>query len=154
MLSLNPTSTIPGMGALLALDVGDRRIGLALTDADRRVVMPHSVVHRSESGSELAWIQNLVEQHQVCALIVGLPLLASGVEGEQAHKTRWYADRLARQLGLPLAYWDERNSSTLAGRLLVDSGRLGKRNRQRLLDALAAQQMLEDFLAALGSHVG
>jgi putative Holliday junction resolvase len=151
--SLAPAPTprdagVPPEGALLALDVGDRRVGIAACDPGRLLVTPLPPLRRSAGEGELAELRRLVAEYVPAGLVVGLPLLPEGGEGGQARKTRRYAARLRAALGLPVAYVDERHSSALAGRALIESGRSGRRNRSRYLDSLAAAVILEDYLAA------
>jgi putative Holliday junction resolvase len=128
---------------LIALDIGDRWLGVAACDATRRWVTVLPVLRRSATGQEIAALATLIAERGVTGLVIGLPLLPGGTEGTQAARTRAYADRLQQALGLPVVFVDERHSS-----VLVERGPLGRSRRRQRLDSEAAAVILEDFLAS------
>lgn len=99
---------------LLALDVGDKRIGVAVSDATGMLVSPVETVHRKNSKLDVARICKLVEQSEAAAIVVGLPKNMDGTEGEQAAKVRSFAKKLMRETGLEVHFEDERLSSFTA----------------------------------------
>ena len=103
------------MTRLLGIDLGERRIGLALADGDGSPARPFATLRRGrDDDADLAALRTIVEAESIDGLVVGLPLEASGIEGPQAALTRaWAADMEAR-LGRPVSYRDERLSSHLA----------------------------------------
>ncbi len=103
------------MTRLLGLDLGERRIGLALADDDGSAARPHSTLRRGRylSADEAA-LRAIVEAETVDELVVGLPLDASGADGPQATLTRAWAGAIGERLGLPVSFRDERLSSHLA----------------------------------------
>jgi putative Holliday junction resolvase len=107
---------------------------------------------RASGAREIATLAQIAAERAVVGLVAGLPIRADGTEGDQAAKTRRYLARVSTALDLPAAFVDERFSSALAARTLVESGRGGKRNRRRFLDSLAAAVILEDYLAARGDR--
>lgn len=114
------------MTRLLGIDLGERRIGLALADDDGSAAWPHSTLRRGRTiDADAASIRAVVDAEGVDALVVGLPLEASGAEGAQATLTREWAESLGDRLGLPLTLRDERLSSHLA------ESRLGPMKRGR-----------------------
>ena len=131
------------VGRYLGLDVGARRIGIAVSDEMGIVASPVSYVVRG--GGELPAFHDLVRRYEPVKLVAGLPSGMSGHEGPQAKSVRIYADSLARQLGVELVYWDERLTTTIAEKQLIASGaRRDKRKEQ--IDALAAAIMLQSYL--------
>ena len=103
------------MTRLLGLDLGERRIGLALADSDGSAARPHATIRRGRTlEADAAAIRAVVEAESVDELVVGLPLEASGVEGPQATLTRTWAASLGARLGLPVTLRDERLSSHVA----------------------------------------
>jgi putative holliday junction resolvase len=103
------------MTRLLGIDLGERRIGLALADDDGSAARPHSTIRRGRDlEADAGAVRAVVEAEGVDALVVGLPLEASGVEGPQATLTRVWAESVGERLGLPLTFRDERLSSHLA----------------------------------------
>jgi len=114
------------MMRLLGLDLGERRIGLALADLDGSAARPHATLRRAKTlEADATAIRAVVEGERVDELVVGLPLEASGAEGPQAALTRAWAASLAERLGLPVTLRDERLSSHLA------EARLGPMKRGR-----------------------
>ncbi len=103
------------MSRLLGIDLGERRIGLALADDDGAPARPHATIRRgSDLDADAAALRAVIDAQAVDELIVGLPLEASGIEGTQATLTRDWADAIAERVRLPVGYRDERLSSHLA----------------------------------------
>jgi putative holliday junction resolvase len=146
------------MTALLGIDLGDRRIGLAIAEGDPLHAVPLTTVPRRATPAEDARaLASILEARGVIELVVGLPIEASGVEGPQAQSTRSWAEAVARDLGLPLTYHDERLTSHVAeGRLSpVKRGRSGgppsaaqRRAHRERVDREAASIILQDELDA------
>jgi putative Holliday junction resolvase len=121
-------------GRYLALDVGDRRIGLAVGDRGGGIARPLATLRRRSVAADLEAIRQVVRKEEVSALLIGLPLTLRGEEGHQAARVRRFADACA-ELGLPVELYDERFTSAEA----VHQG-------ARDVDAGAAAVLLEDFL--------
>ncbi len=124
---------------ILGLDVGDRRIGVAISDPAQTMAVPKTTLARADGSKPLA---RLAAEEEIGLVVVGLPLSMSGEEGEQAQETRAYAAALQAELGIPVEFWDERLSSVAAERLL-GGGRARVKER---VDALAATLILQAFL--------
>lgn len=146
------------MTTLLGIDVGERRIGLALADRDGGRAMPLRTLRRAASPvADADALARIVSEHRVDELVVGLPLEASGIEGSQAAATRAWVESVAPALGLPIAWRDERLSSHEAERRLgpMKRGRSGgpptkvQRDAHRAkVDRVAAAIILQDELDA------
>lgn len=136
---------------VLGLDVGERRIGVAVSDELGIIASPVGVVERGRR--EQAELRDLIARYGVARLVVGLPRGLSGREGPQAAETRAYADALAAELGLPLEYWDERLTTTIAERSLIESG-ASRSDRKAQVDAVAAAVMLQGYLDARRARSG
>jgi putative Holliday junction resolvase len=142
---------------LLGLDLGERRVGVALADPDGRAI-PHTTLDRAPTAQEdAARLGRIVAQERITELVVGLPLNADGTLGPQAEIARTWAEDVATRLGLPLAMRDERLSSHLAEQRLgpMKRGRSGgpptrsQRNAYRArVDREAAAIILQDELDA------
>ena len=141
-------------GRILGLDVGQRRIGVAVSDPDRRFALPLNSVDRKQ-GDELSAIADVVRADDVDELVVGLPFSLSGESGPQVAITKAFAEELERHLGLPVHFWDERLSTREAERLVSDEHRSGSSGRRRAersrvpaadTDALAASIILQAYL--------
>lgn len=130
---------------LLALDVGDKRIGVAVCDVTKMLVTPVETIQRKNSKIDVARVAKLAEDHEVAAVIVGLPKNMDGTEGEQAAKVKSFAKKIARETRLPVHFEDERLSSFTATERLVERGIDTGRNRD-LIDMEAAAVILQSYL--------
>lgn len=129
----------------LALDVGDERIGVAISDESGSLARPLEVIPRSPGPSSLLRVAELVDENQVESVIVGLPLLEDGSEGKQVRSTRAYVRGLGAYVGVPVVLWDERYSTRRAAEILKENRGRGRRAR-RPLDAVAAAVILQGYL--------
>lgn len=129
----------------LALDVGDERIGVALSDEGGLLARPLEVVPRRPGPSSFLRIAEIIAQSGVGVVVVGLPLLPDGTEGKQVRSTRAYVRGLKAHIEVPVVYWDERGSTQRATEILVQNRR-SERRRQRATDAVAAAVILQDYL--------
>jgi len=128
----------------LGLDVGDRRIGVAVSDPTRSLARPVEVYRRRSVPADVRHILDLVHEYDAGGVIVGLPKNMNGTEGPQAEKTRDFADALAYR-GLTIHLWDERLSTVEAARRLSEQRRRGRSLRDRL-DSEAAAVILQTYL--------
>lgn len=136
-------------GRIMALDVGERRIGIAISDETGTIASPLTTVQRGRS--DLAEISQLVADWTVDCLVVGLPTGLSGREGPQAALVRAYAATLADHLGPtpPIEFADERLTTAIAERSLIETRTRRARRRERI-DAVAAAVILQGYLG--GRH--
>jgi putative Holliday junction resolvase len=132
---------------LLALDVGARRIGLAVTDELGITAQGLETLQRQNKRADFARLAEIVRQYSVAEIVVGLPLHMSGTEGAQAERMRHFAHELGQLTGLPVHLVDERLTSAEANRLLRDSDQRPERSRG-VVDRMAAVLILQAFLAA------
>jgi putative Holliday junction resolvase len=135
----------------MALDVGERRIGVAISDPSGTLATPHSVIQRRSKAEDFATVARLVGELEIERVVVGLPLTLNGDIGPQARRITRYAQALAETLSVPLAYHDERYSTVTADAMLMESGR-----KHRVpIDAAAAAVILQDYLESqrAGSQV-
>lgn len=134
---------VPDGGRLIGLDVGGKRIGVAISDEGQILSSPWGMVEQGKRAIDE--IGRIARETGAIAVVAGLPTGMSGREGAQAAETRRFADQVGHQLGLPLSYWDERLTSTQAERMLVDAG-MRRKDRRGQIDALAASLMLQSYL--------
>ena len=130
---------------VLGLDVGDRRIGVALSDSLGLTAQPLTVLDRQDAGRDVEAVRALVERHEVERVIVGLPLTLRGAQGPQAKKVASFADILRRHLSVPVQLADERLTSVQGERALRETG-TSRRKRKQVIDQVAAQLILQHFL--------
>lgn len=133
------------IGRVLALDVGKKRIGLALSDELGITAQGLPTLYRTTIREDLAALQELVSARDVKLLLVGHPLNMSGTEGRQAVYTKEFAERLRKKTGVDVRYLDERLTSVEAGRVLRSSG-ISIEKRARAVDRLSAVLLLESYL--------
>jgi putative Holliday junction resolvase len=129
----------------LGLDIGEKRVGVAVSDPSGRVATPLKVLEASALTGEAVVLRRLVEDYAVDELVVGLPLTLAGEEGPQAARVRAEAERLADVVDLPLVMWDERLSSAAAARAMDEAGE-DSRSRRGRLDMVAASLLLQGYL--------
>lgn len=134
-------------GPVLALDLGDVRIGVALSDPDRRVALPIGTVHVGRPPGELKAIAALVREHGATLVVVGHPRNMDGSTGPRAALAEGFAETLRGVLGIPVALFDERLTTVEAERGLRDAGVKG-RDRRAVIDAAAARILLQGWLDA------
>ena len=142
MLLQNRISDLPSSKRVMALDVGERRIGVAVSDPSGTLARPHAVIHRRSKVMDFAAVARLVTELEVERVVVGLPLSLNGEIGPQARRVTRYAQALAQALEVPVELYDERYSTVTADALLAESGR----KRRVPIDAAAAAVILQDYL--------
>ncbi|HKE76423.1 MAG TPA: Holliday junction resolvase RuvX [Acidimicrobiales bacterium] len=136
------------MTRALALDVGTRRIGVAVSDSDGRVATPYEVVTRSgDRAADHRRVAALVEETGAGVVVVGLPLSLDGGLGPAAHAILDEVDELRAALGVEVVTWDERLTTVEAERSLRQMG-VRKGNRRRVVDQVAATVILQSWLEA------
>ena len=139
---------LPNTGRLLAVDWGEIRIGLALSDESQILATPlETLSRRLGKRFPMPRFLELTAQHNPTGLLVGLPLSLEGTEGESAEASREMAATLARRTGLPLEFWDERMSTARALAAIREQGG-STRGRKGEVDSLAAAVLLQHFLDA------
>jgi putative Holliday junction resolvase len=136
-------------GAVLGLDLGQSRIGLALSDPDRRVAVALGTI-RTGAPEDVKAIAALVNEHDVRDIVVGHPLSLSGESGEAAEHAERFAEALRGFLGLTVTLHDERLSTVEADRGLSGAG-LDRRQRRDVIDQAAAVVILQSYLDGLRS---
>ncbi len=134
-------------GRVMALDVGGRRIGVALSDPTRVLASPLTTLRAEPRARVLAEIAALAQRHEVSDVVVGLPLTLSGEIGPQARLVQEFAKELAQALPVPVHLFDERLTTVAAERMMVDLGMRPEQRKARI-DEVAASIILQDFLDA------
>lgn len=132
---------------ILGVDFGTKRIGLAISDADRRIASPLATYARRDSARDARYFQELADQEEIERLVIGLPVHMSGDESQKAAEARAFGQWLGEMTNRPVVFWDERLTTAHAEQLLWDAGLTHKQRRDRR-DRVAAQIMLQAFLDA------
>lgn len=129
---------------ILGLDVGDRRIGVAISDKTGTIAGAVATLDRNKENI-IEELRAISKKFEISKIIIGLPLRSNGTEGTQVQKVREFIARLQEELGLPLQEWDERLTSVQAERLLITAD-LKRAKRKVIIDQVAATLILQSYL--------
>jgi putative Holliday junction resolvase len=133
----------------LGLDVGDRRIGVALSDPGGILASPFTIIERIDDEQTVAAIADIVREQEAGLIIAGLPQSLSGAEGVQAEKVRAFIEKLREKVAVPVEFRDERLTTVVASRLMrTVKTRQGKKKQYQ--DARAAAVILQGYLDEVG----
>ena len=140
-------------GRVIALDLGEKRIGVAISDPLRLIAKSHSVVKRKSRREDFARYVTIIAEQEATLLVVGLPVPLSGVEGEKAAWVRDYAADLQTHISIPITFWNEALTTKQAEASLRARGKWGTRGKRgkkvrEQIDAVAAAFILQSFLDA------
>lgn len=135
--------------AILGFDFGTKRLGVAVSDLLWTVATPQKTIFRSDWNTDLKAIRTLVAEKEVGALVYGLPLQMNGEEGDTAKAVRSFAQKLAQEIPLPYAFWDERLSSKAMENFLIKEVDMSRAKRKDILDSSSAAYILQGVLDAL-----
>jgi putative Holliday junction resolvase len=143
---------LPARARVLGLDLGDKTIGLAVSDRDRRVASPVDTIRRRKFTLDAVELANVCTEREVAALILGLPVNMDGTEGPRCQATRQFARNLVNKAGytMPIAFWDERLSTAAVERVLIGEADMSRQRRGDVVDKMAAAYILQGALEALG----
>jgi putative Holliday junction resolvase len=145
----NKTDPSQATNRILALDVGSRRIGLAVSDALGITAQPLDTLNRKNKRADIAELKKVIKRHHVTEIVLGLPLNMNGDPGVQAQKIQHFAEELRSRVGLPVHLFDERLTSSEAHQILDDSGHSKDRiSRKGKVDRIAAVLILQGFMQA------
>ncbi len=141
------------MPIILGLDIGDARIGVAISDELGIGAHPVCTLTRKNRKADVAALQSLATTHKVEQIVIGLPKMLNGEVGVQGQKVQKFANALKREVNLPICFWDERLTTVEAGRILRDTNMRGKKRKQ-VIDQVAAVLILEGYLEGLRNSGG
>lgn len=130
---------------ILALDVGDVRVGLAYTDALELSVNPLESYRRKNTEEDFTHIADIIKSYRIEKLVVGLPLNMDGTEGPRVEATREFVDSLSKYTDLPVVWQDERLTTVTAENLLIEQG-MRREKRKNVIDKVAAMVILSSYL--------
>jgi len=132
---------------LLGVDYGTVRVGLAVTDPERKFAFPLTTYQRRNRDQDADFFRELIEQEEIGGLVVGLPVHTDGREGQKAAEARAFGQWLGETTGLPVVYFDERFTTAQAESALWEAGLTHRRRKERR-DRVAAQILLQTYLDA------
>jgi len=142
-------AALPPMRAIAGLDLGDKTIGVAISDLRRGVATPIEVIRREKFTLDAARLLALLQARGAQGIILGLPRNMDGSEGPRCQSTRAFARNLTRLTAVPIGYWDERLSTVAAERALLEADTSRKR-RKEVIDQVAAGYILQGVLDRMG----
>ncbi len=133
---------------LLGLDVGDKTVGLAISDAGLRIATPLKTIRRTRLAADASALFAVVDDREAVALVIGLPINMDGSEGQRCRYVRQFADNLLRIRDMPVVFWDERLSTAAVERAMLEA-ELSRAKRAKRIDAAAAAYILQGALDAI-----
>lgn len=136
---------------LMGLDLGEKNIGIALSDTRRTIASPFATHRRTNFARDSAWLLNVMREHGAGGVVVGLPLNMNGSEGPSAQSARAFARNLAAHSDFPIMLWDERLSTAAVTRTLLDAD-ASRSRRAKLVDKMAAAWLLQGALDAMNQR--
>jgi putative Holliday junction resolvase len=139
---------LPTSGPLIGIDVGEKTLGIALSDRTRMIATALETIQRTKFTADAARLSALVLEHGVVAFVLGLPVNLDGTEGPRTQATKAFARNLVRNIPLPIALHDERLSTVAAERVLLDAD-MSRKKRKDVIDQLAAVIILQGALDRL-----
>ena len=138
-------ASLPAHRALMGLDLGDKTVGVAVSDLMRTVATPLETVRRKKFTVDAARLLEIMKDRDIGGIVLGLPRNMDGSEGPRCQKTRAFARNLSRLTELPIGFWDERLSTVAAERALLEADTSRKR-RSEVIDHVAASYILQGVL--------
>jgi putative holliday junction resolvase len=142
-------AALPPAGALAGLDLGEKTIGVAVSDSLRMVGSPLETLRRTKFTADLERLFAILDERRIGALVVGLPLNMDGTEGPRCQSNRAFARNLLTRRDLPLLFWDERLSTAAVTRMMIDEHDLTRKRQAQAVDKLAAAWILQGALERL-----
>ena len=140
-------------GRLLGVDYGERRTGIAVSDATRTIAFPRETLECPRVEQAAAAVARIAGAEKVSGIVVGWPLNMNGSEGPRTERTRLFMEEVAKRTDIPLVRWDERLSTKVAEEVLIEAG-TRRDKRRKVVDKLAAQVILQNYLDAQGAAGG
>lgn len=141
--------SLPQKKAILGIDYGTKRMGIAVSDLSCIIASSYKIIHRKNIEQDLVELTKIIKEKEVGAIVMGLPLQMDGKEGQIAEAVRQFAKELEKAFHLPIFLWDERLSSSAMESFLIKEVDLSRQKRAKVLDASAAAYILQGVLDAL-----
>jgi putative Holliday junction resolvase len=146
---LEITAHLPANAPLVGLDLGEKTIGVAVSDATRAIASPLELIRKSKFTDDANALFRLMESRGAAGVVIGLPVNMDGTEGPRCQSARAFARNLLRLKDLPIAFWDERMSSMAVNRVLIGEADVTRARRADVVDKMAAAWILQGALDRL-----
>ena len=137
------------LAPLMGLDLGEKTIGVAVSDATRFIASPLELIRKTRFTAEAERLFALMDERKVAGVVIGLPVNMDGTEGPRCQSSRAFGRNLIRLRDVPVAYWDERMSSMAVNRMLIEEMDINRARRAEVVDKLAAAYILQGALERL-----
>jgi putative holliday junction resolvase len=145
---------LPPRRGLLGLDLGEKTIGVAVSDITLTLGSPLELIKKSKFTLEAERLFKLMDQREAAGMVIGLPVNMDGTEGPRAQSCRAFARNILRLRDIPIAFWDERWSSTVMNRFLIEEADLSRAKRAEAIDKNAAAYILQGALDRMRDSFG
>jgi putative Holliday junction resolvase len=142
---------LPPHAPVVGLDLGEKTIGVAVSDATRTVASPLELIRKSKFTDDAAALFKLMESRHAAGMVIGLPVNMDGTEGPRCQSSRAFARNILRLKDVPIAFWDERMSSMAVNRFLISEADVTRARRADVVDKMAAAWILQGALERLRS---
>lgn len=139
------------MSRIMAIDVGEVTLGIAVSDALQITAQPITTLRRRSLDKDLRALAELITEHEIDSVVVGLPLRLSGESGPAAEGAMRFAKKMRDSLGLPVVTWDERLTTVQAERALLEAD-VSRRQRKQVINQIAAAIILQSYLDSRGAE--
>ena len=140
---------IPDSGSILCLDLGDKRIGLAICNDTRSISTSLKTLERSKLLNDISLIKNIISENSITSIVVGRPVNLDGKPGKKSQSIRRLSEEINKSLNLPLLLWDERFSTQAVEKVRINELTLSRKKRQKIIDSSAACWILDGAIKAL-----
>ncbi len=148
---LDLPAILPPHTPVVGLDLGEKTIGVAVSDTSRTVASPLSLIRKTRFTDDAAALFKLMESRGAGGMVVGLPVNMDGTEGPRCQSSRAFARNILRLRDIPIAFWDERMSSMAVNRFLISEADVSRARRADVVDKMAAAWILQGALERLRS---
>ena len=141
---------IPLKNSILGIDLGKKRTGIAVSDINQKIASPLKVIENMKFNEILNILERIVNERNICAIVVGDPINMDGSIGPKSQSSRSFIKNLSKELDIPILLWDERLTTVSAERSLLEAD-ISRKKRQQIIDKIAASIILQNFLDYLNS---
>ena len=145
------SSMIPISGSILGLDLGEKRIGLAICNNTRSIATSLKTLNRGKLLDDINIIKNIIVENDISSIVVGRPVNLDGKPGKKSQSIRRLSEEINKSLSLPLLLWDERFSTNAVEKLLISELNLSRKKRQKIIDSSAACWILDGAIKSLSN---
>ena len=149
--SNNFREIIPNNKTILCLDLGKKRIGLAISDINQKIASPYDVIQEKKFSEILVILKSLIKEFDIGSLIIGDPINMDGSLGPKSQSSRSFITNISKDIDIPILLWDERLSTVAAEKSLIEAD-ISRKKRSKVIDKIAANIILQSFLDFLNSN--